>query len=70
MALATEYSNKHNEELTQAGERVVVFVDIGYAKTSVFVVGFIKSDCRLLDSEHMQFLGSRNMNNILTEHYE
>lgn len=69
VALAAEYSSTRREELAHE-ERVVVFVDIGYSKTSMFVVGFGHDGCRLFDAEHMRFLGSRNFNQLLVEYYD
>ena len=48
----------------------MVLLDIGYAKCSFFVVEFTKKDFRLLDSEHLRYVGSKNMDHLLAEFYD
>lgn len=45
-------------------------MDIGYSKCSFFVVEFTPREPRLLDCEHLRFMGSKNMDHLLAEHYD
>jgi heat shock 70kDa protein 4 len=69
VSLAADYAYSHAGELQQ-GARSVVFVDIGYSKCSFFVVEFHPNEPRLLDCEHLRFIGSKNMDQVLAEHYD
>ena len=60
VSLAAEYAYSHAGDIRN-GSRTVVFVDIGYSKCSCFVVEFSPKEPRLLDCEHLRFMGSKNM---------
>lgn len=50
--------------------RTVLFIDVGYSKTSVFVIQFSQTESRLLDCEHLRFVGSKNMDYLIAEFYD
>ena len=68
VSLAAEYAYSHSSEVRN-GLRTVIFVDIGYSKCSFFVVEFTSSEPRLLDCEHMRYMGSKNIDHLLAEFY-
>lgn len=48
--ICSEYSFTRVKDLTgSSSSRIVLFVDVGYSKSSLFVVEFGPTECRLLD---------------------
>ena len=65
-SLACEYSYFRMKEIKAITEmRNVVFVDIGYSKVSLFLLQFSHYEGRLIDSEHLRFTGTKNMDHVL-----
>lgn len=69
LSIASDYAYNRVVEL-KSGHRAVVFVDIGYSKSSFFVIEFTPKEPILLDCEHMRFIGSKNMDHLITEYYD
>ena len=70
LSLASQYAYNKVVQLKVGEPRIVVLLDIGYAKCSFFVIEFGKKDFRLLDSQHLRYVGSKNMDNLLAQFYD
>ena len=66
ISIATEYSFNRVKELNAiVTPRVVLFLDVGYSKTSIFVIEFTAKETHLLDVEHLRFVGAKNMDHLI-----
>jgi heat shock protein 4 len=70
-AIALSYGMPRSDLVTEeTGERLVCFVDCGYAATTVSVVAFSKGKAEIKAVVYDAFLGGRDFDALLASHFE